>query len=971
MKKKIAYLVMAVFSGAVGVANAGDYYWGGGTGNWTDANWNGGAISDWTGHNAHIDGAGAVSITVPVVGTPSQIRMGASSGDVSLTIGSDVTGESFVVGDDGSGDATLTMTNGTANMSGYNYFGYKGTGQVEVNLNGGTMNITGANDYLTRYVDCVFNIDGGTYNSSAPNAYLSWNSTHHGIINLNSGTFRFSGASFLTGRYDSARGTINVNGGNFIANVSDRFVLGYGGGNLGVFNLTNGTVTADEGYFAVGYSGTGIVNQVGGTFVCTNANWMSIAHAAADSYGEMNLSGGLFDFASANYFLVGRNGLGKLTLTDNAELRLAAGNEFSVGRNGISEGVVSIADNASIQSDRNVFFGYYDGTAGSLTMTGGEFVQSTNATYFTVGRSGDASFDMSGGLIDSSAQKFTFGYYDVANVDAILSGGSIEFTGDWMYVGREGQAVLTQTGGSLETTGFILADKTTSTQAVYSISGGSFDASKYIFGHTAGAEFVVSGSGASKIEAGAVLFPAGTLTFQVDSNGCSRVDAVGGYKGRGIELNGATVKIEPLASFDPNDIKPGETLDIMWSANGFITEGMTFENLTSLNLAWDVVAKDGGEVFRLIVLKDAETVSDPVRVMSYNIYHGEATNGVIDLDLTVSVIGGASPDLVALQEVDNGTDRSGGINQAAYIAGQLGMDYRFGKAKDFQNGEFGVAILSKFPIVSDALYDLPDGSDSNSEHRVALEVQVDVPDIYGNTTTVSFVSTHLDQLSDDARVGQVNAIVNDLSGQIHSVILCGDLNATAESNSVQTLVDSGYLYQDRQLKSTFPATNAYKKIDFITVRTNEAPMASVPVFIGDNAEASDHLFVCTDIHLGAPAAWLASHGLAQDGLQGFVDSDEDGVNDYREWWYGTDPTDADEAFAVTGGGRVDATSKVKLVWMSAPQDTFTVERSTDLIYKNFVVIANGLPANAVSNRTEFIDNDSVTNQAAFYRVILE
>jgi endonuclease/exonuclease/phosphatase family metal-dependent hydrolase len=326
---------------------------------------------------------------------------------------------------------------------------------------------------------------------------------------------------------------------------------------------------------------------------------------------------------------------------------------------------------------------------------------------------------------------------------------------------------------------------------------------------------------------------------------------------------------------------------------------------------------------------------------------------------------------VALQEVDNGTDRSGGINQAAYIAGQLGMNYRFGKAKEFQNGEFGVAILSRFPVVSDALYDLPDGSDPNSEHRVALEVQVDVPDIYGNTTTVSFVSTHLDPFSDDTRVGQVNAIVNDLAGQAHPVILCGDLNATAESNSVQTLVRSGYLYQDRQLKSTFPATNAYKKIDFITVRTNSTSMASVPLFVGDNAAASDHLFVCTDLHMGASAAWLASHGLAQDGLQGFVDSDEDGINDYREWWYGTDPTDAGEAFAITGGGRAGATSKVKLVWMSAPQDTFTVERNLDLIYESFEVVASGLPANAASNRTEFVDNDSVTNQAAFYRVILE
>ena len=52
------------------------------------------------------------------------------------------------------------------------------------------------------------------------------------------------------------------------------------------------------------------------------------------------------------------------------------------------------------------------------------------------------------------------------------------------------------------------------------------------------------------------------------------------------------------------------------------------------------------------------------RVMTYNIHHGEGTDSVIDMERIAQVINKWSPDLVALQEVDNGTTRSGNINEA-------------------------------------------------------------------------------------------------------------------------------------------------------------------------------------------------------------------------------------------------------------------------------------------------------------------
>ena len=52
------------------------------------------------------------------------------------------------------------------------------------------------------------------------------------------------------------------------------------------------------------------------------------------------------------------------------------------------------------------------------------------------------------------------------------------------------------------------------------------------------------------------------------------------------------------------------------------------------------------------------------RVMTYNIHHGEGTDNIIDIKRIAKVINKWSPELVALQEVDNGTTRSGNINEA-------------------------------------------------------------------------------------------------------------------------------------------------------------------------------------------------------------------------------------------------------------------------------------------------------------------
>src|SRR5690606_35287485 len=68
------------------------------------------------------------------------------------------------------------------------------------------------------------------------------------------------------------------------------------------------------------------------------------------------------------------------------------------------------------------------------------------------------------------------------------------------------------------------------------------------------------------------------------------------------------------------------------------------------------------------------------------------------MDLFGQIIKDENPDLVSLQEVDKGTTRSGGIDQTAELSARTGLAGYFAKARVFQGGDYGVAILSKLPV---------------------------------------------------------------------------------------------------------------------------------------------------------------------------------------------------------------------------------------------------------------------------------
>ena len=88
-----------------------------------------------------------------------------------------------------------------------------------------------------------------------------------------------------------------------------------------------------------------------------------------------------------------------------------------------------------------------------------------------------------------------------------------------------------------------------------------------------------------------------------------------------------------------------------------------------------------------------------LRVMTYNIHHGAGPDDRMDLEKIAAVIRREDPDVVLLQEVDRGVERSGRRDLLRELATLTGLEHTaFGKNIDHQGGDYGNGLLSRYPI---------------------------------------------------------------------------------------------------------------------------------------------------------------------------------------------------------------------------------------------------------------------------------
>ncbi len=136
------------------------------------------------------------------------------------------------------------------------------------------------------------------------------------------------------------------------------------------------------------------------------------------------------------------------------------------------------------------------------------------------------------------------------------------------------------------------------------------------------------------------------------------------------------------------------------------------------------------------------TFSDPaavqdaklIKVLTYNVHSCIGTDRRLDPQRVADVIAASGADIIALQELDVGRRRTGGIDQAHLIATLLKMEAHFHPALHVEEEKYGDAILTALPTKLMRAGPLP----SVGETRGAIWLQV-----IANGLQFNVLNTHL------------------------------------------------------------------------------------------------------------------------------------------------------------------------------------------------------------------------------------
>ena len=229
----------------------------------------------------------------------------------------------------------------------------------------------------------------------------------------------------------------------------------------------------------------------------------------------------------------------------------------------------------------------------------------------------------------------------------------------------------------------------------------------------------------------------------------------------------------------------------------------------------------------------------PVRLMTYNLHNGFNAEGYLAMDDIAKEVEKWDPDIVALQEVSRGWVINGRLDMLSWLSQRLDMPYVFGPTAD---PLWGNAILSRYPIVEHAHYDLPP-----RDLPVLRGFSVAVVDL-GNGDRIQVIAAHFHHVEGDTdiRVLQSQQVV-DFWGGDSSTVLLGDLNADPDAPEMAMLRQAGLVDVVASIEPppvfTWPSASPERRIDYIwvssdlTVNDIRVPMS----------RASDHLPVVAEI----------------------------------------------------------------------------------------------------------------------------
>ena len=230
-------------------------------------------------------------------------------------------------------------------------------------------------------------------------------------------------------------------------------------------------------------------------------------------------------------------------------------------------------------------------------------------------------------------------------------------------------------------------------------------------------------------------------------------------------------------------------------------------------------------IFAALFIFSAQA-QNTLKLMSYNIKNANGMDNVCNFQRIANVINNASPDVVAIQEVDSMTNRSGQKYVLGEIAERTQMHGYFAPAIDYDGGKYGIGLLTKqVPLRLQSL-PLP----GREEARTLILAEF---------ADYIYCCTHM-SLTEEDRMKSLELVKAFTSSSTKPLFLAGDMNAEPESGFIKELQKDFQILSNPK-QHTFPAPDPKETIDYIAMlKQNAKGFAVISAKVINEPMASDH-----------------------------------------------------------------------------------------------------------------------------------
>jgi len=222
-----------------------------------------------------------------------------------------------------------------------------------------------------------------------------------------------------------------------------------------------------------------------------------------------------------------------------------------------------------------------------------------------------------------------------------------------------------------------------------------------------------------------------------------------------------------------------------------------------------------------------------LRLATYNIHYGYDDVWHLTLEDQVRAIRASEVDVIAMQEVDAGRMTSYAVDNAYFLARQLGMNEVYLPAVEHLTG---IAVLYRGPVAPTRQMLLTSLQEQTGIVGVSLQSEAGGIDFYGIWMG----------LSDEDTQRQIDEAL-DFIADSSPAAFGGDFNARPDEAVAQSVLEAGFvepfiaLGQD-PAPPTSPAINPRSQIDYVWIRDLVPVNAWVP-----DALSSDHRMVVVEV----------------------------------------------------------------------------------------------------------------------------